>query len=157
MFARSLEHSQRNRHTSITLSDVNVAIGEFGQQKMDELQRDARNEAGALRGLLSQLEKLCLDESQVNAFLIRSEDLRERMLVKILSDLRLVQLIHQSITPNKAGERYEAFILDYSLFTRFRRRPNVREMLPQELQFKAAELKALPKVSSGFLTSDNRG
>lgn len=150
MFGRSLEHAHRNRHTTITLSDVNVAVGEFGQQKMDDLQRDARNDAGLLREMLTRLEKLCLEEKHVNAFLIRSEDSRERSLVQILSDLRMVHIIHQSITPRKAGERFEAFILDYSLFTGFRRRPNVNEMIPKELQFKAAELRALPKVSMGF-------
>lgn len=152
MFGRSLEHAQRNRHAAITLSDVNVAIGEFGQQKMDDLQRDARNVAGLLRNMLTKLERLCLDENHVNAFLIRSDDSRERSIVQILSDLRMVHLIHQSITPRKAGERFEAYILDYSLFTGFRRRPNVKEMIPINLQFKAAELRVLPKVSSGFFT-----
>ena len=151
MFGRSLEHATRTRHATITLSDVNVAIGEFGQQKMDDLQRDARNEAGMLREMLNKLEELCLDDKKINAFLIRSDESEERSLVKVLSDLRMVHLIHQSITPRKAGERFEAFILDYSLFTGFRRRPNVKEMIPKELQFKASELRALPKVSEGFL------
>lgn len=151
MFGRSLEHATRTRHTTITLSDVNVAIGEFGQQKMDDLQRDARNEAGMLREMLTKLEELCLDERKTNAFLIRSDDSKERSMVQILSDLRMVHLIHQSITPRKAGERFEAFILDYSLFTGFRRRPKIVEMIPKELQFKASELRILPKVSSGFL------
>ncbi len=155
MFGRSLEHAQRNRRSAITLSDVNIAIGEYGQQKIDDLQRDARNEEGVLRDMLSRLEKLCLDDNRVNAFLVLSESSRERDLVQILSDLRLVHLIHQSITPDRAGERYEAFILDYALFTGFRRRPNVREMIPEELQFKAAELRALPKVSAGFLPAEN--
>lgn len=151
MFGRSLEHAQRNRRSAITLSDVNIAIGEYGQQKIDDLQKDARNEEGVLREMLGRLETLCLEDNRVNAFLIRSETSRERELVQILSDLRLVHLIHQSITPDRAGERYEAFILDYALFTGFRRRPNVREMIPEELQFKASELRALPKVSAGFL------
>ncbi len=152
MFARALEHAQRNKHSSVTLSDVNVAIGEFGQRKMDDLERDARNAAGELRSALSALESYCLDENKVNGFLIRSEESNERRLVHVLSDLRMVHLIHQSITPEKAGERYEAFILDYSLFTGFRRRPNVREMVPAEAQFKAAELRQLPKVAHGFLS-----
>jgi hypothetical protein len=33
----------------------------------------------------------------------------------------------------------------------FRRRRNIREMVPEEAQFKAAELRALPKVYAGFL------
>lgn len=150
MFARSLEHASRNRHAAVTLSDVNVAIGEFGQQKLNEVQRDARNNEGVLKAMLTKLETLCLEKNSVNAFLIRSEDSVERKLVQILSDLRMVHLINQSITPEKAGERYEAFILDYSLFTGFRRRPSITEMVPDELQFKASELRALPKISAGF-------
>jgi hypothetical protein len=44
-------------------------------------------------------------------------------------------------------------ILDYSLFTGFRRRPNIKEMVPKEdhFQFKASELRRLPKVFDGFL------
>ncbi len=150
MFARSLEHAARNKHSAVTLSDINVAIGEFGQQKLSELDLDARNEAGIIRTMLDALEQLCLDQEKINAFLIRSGNSKERVIVQVLSDLRLVHLIHQSITPKKAGERFEAFILDYSLFTGFRRRPNVKEMIPHQSQFKASELRALPKVMPGF-------
>lgn len=150
MFGRALEHAQRNRHTAVTVSDVNIAIGEVGQQKMDDLQRDARNEAGMLQAMLAKLEALCLDQKKVNAFLVRTEKSQERSLVQILSDLRMVHLIHESITPHRAGERFEAYILDYSLFTGFRRRPNIAEMVPEELQFKASELRALPRIQAGF-------
>ena len=62
-------------------------------------------------------------------------------------------MINQSTTPDRAGEHYEAFILDYSLFTGFRRRPNIKEMVPgrTKLHFKASELRKLPKVFDGFL------
>jgi Cdc6-like AAA superfamily ATPase len=153
MFARAVEHARRNRHSVVTLSDVNVAIGESGQRKIDELTQDARNSRGELEELLSALETYCLDENETNGFLLKSNNFGERTLVHILSDLRLVHLISQSITPDRAGERYEAYILDYSLFTGFRRRPNIREMLPKEGegQFKASELRTLPKVSEGFM------
>ncbi len=151
MFARAIEHARRNRHLLVTLSDVNVAIGEFGQGKVNELSQDARNAAGELRTLLSALESYCLDENQINAFLVRSEESQERKLVQTLSDLRLVHLISQSTTPDKAGQRYEAFILDYSMFTGFRRRPNIKEMIPRHGQFKASDLRKLPKVSAGFI------
>ena len=151
MFARAVEHANKNKHAAVTLSDVNIAIGEFGQQKMEDLIQDARNEAGKLQSFLTQLETLCLDDKHINAFLVRSEDLEERDLVHALSDLRMVHLIHQSITPDRAGERYEAYIVDYSIFTGFRRRRNIREMVPEKTQFQAAELRALPKVNAGFL------
>jgi len=151
MFARAIEHAQRNRHTTVTLSDVNIAIGEFGQQKMDDLLRDARNEADYLKKFLNRLETVCLDEKKVNGFLVRSEDSKVRGVIHALSDLRMVHLINQSSTPDRAGERYEAYIIDYSIFTGFRRRPGVKETVPKEAQFKAAELRALPKIDHRFL------
>src|ERR1022692_510841 len=151
MFARAIEHARRNHHSLVTLSDVNVAIGESGQGKANELSQDARNTEGELRKLLSALESYCLDENQINAFLVRSEESQERKLVQALSDLRLVHLISQSTQDRKSGQRYEAFILDYSMFTGFRRRPNIKEMIPRQGQFKASELRKLPKVSGGFL------
>lgn len=154
MFARALEHSRRNHHSSVTVSDVNIAIGEFGQKKFQEMRDDARQDLERIDVMIQALEKYCLDTNKINAFLIKSEDSEERKLVRKLSDLRLVHLIHQSITPDSAGEKYEAFIVDYALFTGFRRRPNVREMIPSESQFKASELRKLPKVSRGFLAGD---
>jgi len=150
MFGRSIDHARRNRHTVVTLSDVNASIGESGQGKMDELAQDTRNSRGEVVDVLSKIEDLCLERHQINAFLVRSVDSKERKLVHVLSDLRLVHLINQSITPDRAGERYEAYIIDYSLFTGFRRRPGVREMVPEsgEAQFKAADLRRLPKLVS---------
>ena len=120
MFARALEHARRNIRAVVTVSDVNVAIGEFGQRKMDDLSQDARNSEGELRELLQVLEEYCLDEKGTNGFLLSIErKFKERRLVHILSDLRLVHLISPSITPDRAGEKYEAYILDYSRFTGF--------------------------------------
>lgn len=154
MFGRSLEHAQRSRHKTVLLTDTNLSIGEFGQQKMDELERDARNEQDGVRRVLGYIEKYCLDEKRVNAFLIRSERSVERTAVLALSDLRIVHLIHPTITPHKAGERYEAYLVDYSLFTGFRRRPYVREMLPADKrQFKAAELRTIPTLPKDFFAA----
>lgn len=154
MFARSLEHAGKARHVSITLGDINVSIGEFGQRKIDEMQEDARNVEGRLRDTIDYLVDFCLSsrDSPVNAFLVRTGQSAERDIITTLSDLRLVHLIHQSITPDRAGETYEAFILDYSLFTGFRRKRNVKEMLPEEgEQFRASALRQLPKLPRDFL------
>jgi hypothetical protein len=153
MFSRGIEHARRNRHSVVTLSDVNAGIGESGQRKMDELAQDARNSEGELLEILNRIEVLCLEKERTNAFLVRSENSEVRRRIHVLSDLRLVHLINQSITPDRAGERYEAYIVDYSLFTGFRRRPGVREMLPEEGQgqFKASQLRGLPKITEATL------
>lgn len=62
-----------------------------------------------------------------------------------------MHVINQSLTPDRPGERYAAYILDYSLCTGFRRRQNIEEMLPEGGQFKVQELRSLPKVNREFL------
>ena len=139
----------------MTLTDVNLSIGEFGQQKMDDMERDARNEQNVLKDVMNFLEQFCLEKHKVNGFLVRSEQGRERQAVEVLSDLRLVHLIHQTITPHKAGERYQAYLLDYSLFTGFRRRPSIKELLPSDgRQFKVKELRRIPELPKGFLSAE---
>lgn len=153
MFSKALEHASRARRYRVELTDANLSIGEFGQQKMSDLEQDAANEESELRRTLSAIEEHCLDKKKVNAFLIRSESTPEYRAVQTLSDLRLLHLLHQTITPHKAGERYEAYMLDYSLFTGFRRRPNIKQMLPADgKQFKAAELRKIPILPQGFLS-----
>jgi len=152
MFSKSIEHASRAKRHRVELTDANLAIGEFGQQKMLDLDQDAQNEESGLKKTLAAIEQHCLDKKKVNAFLIRSESTDEYRAVQTLSDLRLLHLLHQTITPHKAGERYEAYMLDYSLFTGFRRRPNIKQMLPADgKQFKAAELRKIPILPQDFL------
>jgi len=156
MFSKSIEHARRAGRQRVELSDANLAIGEFGRQKMAELEEDARNEQNLLKRALDAIEAQCLEPKQkkVNAFLIRSESSEEYKAVQTLSDLRLLHLLHQTITPHKAGERYEAYMLDYSLFTGFRQRRNIEEMLPEDgKQFKAKQLRKIPILPEGFLTT----
>jgi hypothetical protein len=154
MFSKAIEHAGRAGRRRVELSDANLAIGEFGRQKMAELEEDARNEQNLLKRALDIIEQHCLESKtkKVNAFLIRSESSDEYKAVQTLSDLRLVHLLHQTITPHKAGERYEAYMLDYSLFTGFRQRRNIEQMLPEDgKQFKAKQLRRIPILPNGFL------
>lgn len=145
MFGASILHAARAGRARVEITDANLAIGELGQQKMTELEDDARNEEGQLKDILNSIEKFCLDKKKINAFLIRSAANAEYRLVGTLSDLRLLHILHKTITPHKAGERFEAYMLDYSLFTGFRRRPNIKQIMPaDEKQFKAAELRKIP-------------
>lgn len=106
--------------------------------------------------MLSGIERFCLEDKETNGLLVKSEESQERAFVQTLSDLRLVHLINQSITPDRAGQRYAAFLLDYSMFTCFRRRQKIKELFPEQGQFKVSELRKLPKISSGFLEATSK-
>jgi hypothetical protein len=143
--AGAIRHARRANRKRVVVTDVNLAIGEFGQQKLSDMERDAQNEKNVLRLVLETIEAFCFDDKKINAFLFRhGVDIPHR-LIQTLSDLRLIHVLHQTITPHKAGERFEAYMLDYSLFTGFRRRPGVKEMRPTDgKQFKVTELRKIP-------------
>src|SRR5678815_3805896 len=152
MFAAAIEHAARAGRGKVELTDTNLAIGELGQQKLADLERDARNEEGRLKEALTAIENYCLGKKKINAFLIRSGSSVEYKSVGTLSDLRLLHILHKTITPHKAGERYEAYMLDYSLFTGFRRRPNINQIMPADgKQFRAAELRKIPILPKGLI------
>lgn len=145
MFSIALVSARRARRRKVALSDVNLSIGELGKQKISDLEQDSRNEADTLKQFLTELETFCLDDKKINAFLVKEETSDFSKTIKTLSDLRVIHLIHQSITPHKAGERYEAYMLDYSLFVGFRRKRNIKEIHPEHgLQFQVKELRTLP-------------
>jgi hypothetical protein len=145
MFSIALVSARRAKRRKVALSDVNLSIGELGKQKISDLEQDSRNEADKLKQFLGNLENFCLDEKRINAFLVKEETSEFSKTIKTLSDLRVIHLIHQSITPHKAGERYEAYMLDYSLFVGFRRKRNIKEIHPAHgLQFQVKELRKLP-------------
>jgi len=75
-----------------------------------------------------------------------------------LVDLRLVHLIHPSITPGKAGERYEAYLLDYSFYTGVRRRHGLSELkIRTKEPPKYAELRKLRRIELGEIVPPTEG
>lgn len=144
----AMQHALQNRRNRIGVQEVNLAVGEFGQSKMNELAEDTTQDSDALRALLDSLQRKCLDELRSNSFLVRyaPRKIGYELLQKLM-DLRLVHLLHSSITPGKAGERYEAYLLDYSFYTGVRRRHRLAELhISPEAPLRYAELRTLPKI-----------
>src|ERR1700730_17968482 len=145
MFSIALVSARRAKRSVVALSDVNLSIGELAKQKMSDLEQDGRNESDTLKQSLNAMGEFCLNKAKINAFLVKQETSDLSKMIQTLSDLRVEHLIHQSITPHKAGERYEAYMLDYSSFVGFRRKRNIREIHPKHgLQFQVKELRKLP-------------
>jgi hypothetical protein len=148
LFQTALQHALQNRRGRIGVQEVNLAVGEFSQAKMTELAEDTTQNADSLRELLESLQQKCLDELKSNSFLVKFAPRRRGYeLLQKLMDLRLIHLLHPSITPGKAGERYEAYLLDYSFYTGVRRRHGLKELhISSHAPLRYVELRKLPKV-----------
>jgi hypothetical protein len=111
--------------------DVNRAAGEHDTSKRDELRRDAaKEETTRLETALAIIRQHCLEETEVNCFLIeRDVETRRRPIVDELLDLKMLHLVHSRVTiPVRPGKYYIAYMLDLSQYTGDRKRRNL-EML----------------------------
>lgn len=157
LFQTAMQHALQNRRGRIGVQEVNLAVGEFAQAKMTELAEDSTENSDDLRELLENLQHKCLDELRSNSFLVKFAP-RKRcyVLLQKLMDLRLIHLLHPSITPGKAGQRYEAYLLDYSFYTGVRRRHGLKELhITAKAPPRYRELRRLPKIDVDSLIDQN--
>jgi len=157
LFQTAMQHALQNRRGRIGVQEVNLAVGEFSQAKMTELAEDTTESADDLRELLENLQDKCLTELRSNSFLVKFAPRRRGYeLLQKLMDLRLIHLLHPSINPGRAGERYEAYLLDYSFYTGVRRRHGLSELhITAETPPRYRELRRLPKVDlDGLIAQD---
>jgi hypothetical protein len=147
LFSDALGYAQEHGHKSIGVQDVNLALGDSAQVKLRELEDETSEETQAIKKVLEQLLTECLDKRHKNAFLVRQlPNQKGYQILQELVGLRLVHLIHPSITPKKAGERYEAYLLDHSFYTGMRRRKEIQEVQIGGSRPKHAELRSLPRI-----------
>jgi hypothetical protein len=124
--ARAIRKAQlRDRSRTVGVQDVNNAAGEVAQLKLTELEEDAASSSGATQHILEALARVrafCLDEQRCTFFRVDFKD-KERLakeyeLLENLLSLRLIHLLNPTVSDrHKAGQRYEAYMLDLSEFS----------------------------------------
>jgi hypothetical protein len=150
---RAIDYAIRRERQKVGTEEVNQAAGDLAEDKVQRIEQEGVAEADELREVLQRLQASLLDaKRRRNCFLVRLEPTsRGYQNVLKLADLRLVHLINPGITPSKVGQKYEAYLLDYSFYTGVRKRHGVEELKIESLgppKFKT--LRELPKFDAGF-------
>ena len=116
---------------------------------MAGLEQETSGEAESLRDVRDASKSQGLDYHRRNSFLVRQQSNHQGyVLLQKLVDLRMVHLLRPSLTPGKAGERYEAYLLDYSFYLWVHRRHGLSELkIRANEPPKYSELRALPKIA----------
>ena len=125
------------------------AIGNLGT-KLESMRRDSGDEDTILDACLKRIKRHVYDNERTNAFLIAKDDLESdgqgRQAIRELVDLRLIHLVdHNTSKAPSDGRRYEAYILDISMYDNPRPR-NFKQIEPGQRDEKARkdELRASP-------------
>lgn len=130
----------------VAVTDINMAAADSLTEKERYVSDDVEEDAALVMEVVNDIKDYCLKEIRSNAFLIRldSSDPRYRIIKKV-SDLRFIHVLHPGITPESAGEKYEAYMLDYAFYTGFRKAPSVKEFVSKPTQPLAKDLRKLKR------------
>jgi hypothetical protein len=146
IFSNSLTKATAARRKRIGLVDVNMSAADSLTEKERHVSEDVGDDAARVLATVGDIKTFCLKEIRTNAFLVHWDPgNRLYQTIKKAGDLRFIHVLHPGITPEQAGEKYEAFMLDYAFYTGFRKAPSVRELKPTPEATSAKELRKLKR------------
>lgn len=126
--SRLADDPQHYRGTRIAVEDVNLAIGDYGDNKLQEFSLDTLDDQDQLNALFRAITGFCTEEANANCFLIDQASPNDRLAsLNELVDLRLVHLVRSHVTVSgRPGKLFKAYMLDVSLYTGERKRRDLQ-------------------------------
>lgn len=124
----AIERLQREprhyRGPKIGAEDVNLAVGKYGDIKLEEFKRDTLEDQQNLEKAFNRVIDFCTRKANANCFLLeQGSDSSEALLIQELVDLRLIHLVRSRVTVSgRPGKVYKAYMLDVSQYTGWRKR-----------------------------------
>lgn len=145
IFSLSISKAASHNRRVVAITDVNAAASETAEEKLKDVEQDSSSDAEAVKNILNEVKDFCILKIRKNAFLVEIKNGQPRYnLVQKLVSLRLVHLLHEGITPHRAGKRFIALMLDYGFYVGIRAARSV-ELIPSSPRAIAAkEFRSLP-------------
>ena len=146
LLAKSIARSANKKQKFVSITSLNAAASEAVEDKLKDIESDLSTEEKAgISACLDQVKKYCLVKQKKNAFLVKilnkSRDYAE---IQKLVALRFIHVLHEGITPHKAGERYVALMLDYGFYIGIRAAKSIEIFPDRPRQLAVKELRKLP-------------
>jgi hypothetical protein len=141
---------------TVGVQEVNHAAGAAAQTKLHELEDDAAAARGGSRALVAALNavrEFLIDAEQITFlrvdFLDKEKHPREYRLMQALMDLRMLHLIHSSLSDqHHVGRRSEVYLLDLSQYsgTRLKQKLAVLDFEADHLVLKKTRSNEKPRL-----------
>lgn len=121
LFAQAMRRAAGEGRNRVTVSNVNMASSETLSNKIRDLEVDASSLADELKDELEKIRFFCVADKKNNAFLVQiSPGNKKFNNIVELTQMRLLHIISEGITPGEAGKKFIALILDYGMYTGIR-------------------------------------
>lgn len=145
LFSVAISKAVAKSQKLVSLTSINAAASEMVEEKIKDIERDSGSDLKSIQTILAEVKEFCVTRNRKNSFLmeIKNANVRYKLVQKLIA-LRLVHLLHEGITPHKAGQRFNALMLDYGFYVGIRAARSV-ELIPSEpKQLPVKELRYLP-------------
>lgn len=145
LFSVAISKATARGQKLVSITSVNAAASEMVEEKLEDIEKDMGGDLIELQNLLSEVKRFCVEQKRKNSFLVEIKNSSSRYkLVQRLIALRLVHLLHEGITPHKAGKRFQALMLDFGFYVGIRASRSVDFIPDQPRPLLAKELRSLP-------------
>ncbi|GKT21089.1 ATP-binding protein [Acidovorax sp. SUPP3334] len=151
LFSQGISKALIKGQKNITVTAINAAAAEASQTKMQEIQNDLPTDDNTIHSLLEKVKNFCIIEKRTNSFLLKinPSDRNFETMQKLVA-LRLIHTLHEGITRSRAGEGYQALMLDFGFYVGIRAARSVK-IFPSDLsQLLAKDLRRLPVFESSI-------
>lgn len=148
LFSQAVAKALIKSQKMVTVTAINTAASEAAQIKMQDIQSDIPSGDDSISELLDRVKTFCISTKKQNAFLFKIDhNNKDWATMQKLVALRLVHTLHEGITPSRAGEGYQALMLDFGFYVGIRAARSVK-IFPSDLtQLLAKDLRRLPVFS----------
>jgi Cdc6-like AAA superfamily ATPase len=148
LFSLALGKAAIKGQKLVSVTSINAAASEMAEEKLKDIERDHGNDLDLISAMLEQVKKFCISKQKKNSFLveIKNSSANYKTIQKLVA-LRLVHMLHEGITPHKAGQRYMALMLDYGFYVGIRAARSIDFIPSEPQQLSARELRNLPIFS----------
>ncbi|MGE8449816.1 MAG: ATP-binding protein [Pseudomonadales bacterium] len=145
LFSVAISKAAAKGQKLVSITSVNAAASEMVEEKIKDIEKDMGGDLVEIQKLLSEVKEFCVEQKRKNSFLveIRNSSPRYRLVQKLIA-LRLIHLLHEGITPHKAGKRFNALMLDFGFYVGIRAARSVDFIPDQPRPLLAKELRSLP-------------
>lgn len=145
LFSQAIAKALIKSQKLVTVTAINTAASEAAQIKMQDIQSDIPLEDKSVADLLERVKIFCITTKKQNAFLFKIDhNQNDWSTMQKLVALRLVHTLHEGITPSRAGEGYQALMLDFGFYVGIRAARSVKVFPPDLTQLLAKDLRKLP-------------
>lgn len=145
LFSVAISKAVARSQKLVSITSVNAAASEMIEEKLKDVEKDTGGDLEEIQGILNEVKTFCVEDKRKNSFLVEIKNANPRYkLIQKLIALRLVHLLHEGITPHKAGKRFNALMLDFGFYVGIRTARSVDFVPDEPRQLLAKELRSLP-------------